>query len=113
MATGDYSEDLHELASNGVGTFLGTWAILPSLLGILTNWFIGERRIEMMKPYVKLINYCVLVLLNYSNASLTLPTVVAQPEIDFLALITDISDHRCALPYCLCVGISAGSYFGN
>jgi bile acid:Na+ symporter, BASS family len=99
MATGDYSEDLHELASNGVGTFLGTWVILPSLLGILANRFIEERRIEMMKPYVKLINYCVLVLLNYSNASLTLPAVVAEPDIDFLALILVITIALCLVAF--------------
>jgi bile acid:Na+ symporter, BASS family len=99
MATGDYSEDLHELASNGVGTFLGTWVILPSLLGILTNRFIGERRIEMMKPYVKLINYCVLVLLNYPNASLTLPAVVAEPDIGFLALILVITIALCLVAF--------------
>jgi BASS family bile acid:Na+ symporter len=53
----------------------------------------------MMKPYVKLINYCVLVLLNYSNASLTLPTVVAQPDIDFLALILVITVALCLVAF--------------
>ncbi|PTQ83121.1 sodium/bile acid cotransporter family protein DUF4137 [Nitrosospira multiformis] len=110
MATGDYSEDLHELASNGVGTFLGTWVILPSLLGILTNRFIGERRIEMMKPYVKLINYCVLVLLNYPNASLTLPAVVAEPDIGFLALILVITIALCLVAF---LGIPVGRILGS
>jgi bile acid:Na+ symporter, BASS family len=99
MATGDYSEDLHELASNGIGSFLGTWVILPSLLGILSNWLIGERRLEMTKPYVKLINYCILVLLNYSNASLTLPTVVAHPDMDFLVLILVITVALCLVAF--------------
>ncbi len=34
QTTGDYSSDLHELASNGAGGFLGAWVILPSLLGL-------------------------------------------------------------------------------
>lgn len=87
VTTGDYSDDLHELASEGVVTFLGTWVILPSLLGILTRWVVGEQRIAGAMPYLKLINYGVLVLLNYSNASLTLPNAASEPDIDFLAVM--------------------------
>ncbi len=87
VTTGDYSNDLHKLAANGAVSFLGTWVILPSLLGILTHWFVGEHRITAVMPYLKLINYCVLVLLNYSNAALTLPDVASQPDIDFLSVM--------------------------
>ena len=86
VTTGDYSEDLHELAADGSVSFLGAWVILPSLLGILTCWFVGEHRITTMMPYLKLINYGVLILLNYSNAALTLPDVAAHPDLDFLAI---------------------------
>lgn len=85
VTTGDYSEDLHELASDGVMTFLGTWVILPSLLGIVMNHAIGERHIGEAKRYLKLINYGVLLLLNYSNAALSLPKALSQPDVDFLA----------------------------
>ena len=95
VTTGDYSEDLHQLASAGVGTFLGTWVILPSLLGILTHRLIGERRLATVRPYLKLINYGILVLLNYSNASLTLPKAVSQPDIDFLAVMLVITTALC------------------
>src|SRR3984893_17464838 len=37
VTTGDYSEDLHELAANGAGGFLAAWVILPSLLGNYSN----------------------------------------------------------------------------
>jgi bile acid:Na+ symporter, BASS family len=33
VTTGDYSEDLHELASGEAASFLGIWVILPTLLG--------------------------------------------------------------------------------
>jgi BASS family bile acid:Na+ symporter len=99
VTTGDYSEDLHELALNGVGTFLETWVILPSLLGILTHWLAGENRITRAKPYLSLINYCVLLLLNYSNASLTLPAAVFQPDFDFLAIILLITITLCVLTF--------------
>lgn len=48
-----YSEDLHELASNGTVVSLGTWVILPSVLGILTKWSLDEGRLGVGKPDVK------------------------------------------------------------
>ena len=91
----DYAEDLHELASGGVAGFLGVWVLLPSLLGILTHCLIGTDRIERIKPVTKLINYFVLVLLNYSNASLTLPKAVSQPDVDLLAIMLVITVSMC------------------
>ncbi len=43
MTTGDYSEDLHEIAQMGVGAFLSFSVVLPSLLGILTHFLLGEN----------------------------------------------------------------------
>jgi len=100
VTTGDYSEDLHELASGGVVGFLGSWVILPSLLGILTHWLLGEHRVATAQPYLKLTNYCVLVLLNYSNASLTLPNALSQPDIDFLAVMLVIVVMLCIAAFC-------------
>jgi bile acid:Na+ symporter, BASS family len=99
VTAGDYSEDLHELASGGVGSFLGIWVILPSLLGTGTRWAVGSRRMSAAKPYVKLLNYAVLLLLNYSNASLTLPGVVAQPDLDLLVVILLISFGLCVTAF--------------
>lgn len=99
VTTGDYSEDLHELASGGVLSFLGAWVILPSLFGIFTHWIIGEQRIAAVKPHLKLINYGVLVLLNYSNASLTLPRVIAQPDLDFLLIMLVIVITLCLMSF--------------
>ncbi|PKM10861.1 MAG: Na+-dependent transporter [Gammaproteobacteria bacterium HGW-Gammaproteobacteria-3] len=87
VTTGDYSEDLHEIASDGVITFLGIWVILPSLLGILAHHLIGEPRLTKIKSPIKLINYCILLLLNYFNASLSLPKALSQPDIDFLVIM--------------------------
>lgn len=87
VTTGDYSEDLHELASDGVVSFLGVWVILPSLLGILSRRLMGEHSHTKLNLLIKLFNYIILILLNYSNASLTLPQVLSQPDLDFLVLI--------------------------
>lgn len=99
VTTGDYSEDLHEIASDGVITFLGFWVILPSLLGILANRLIGDARLAEAKSHVKLINYCVLVLLNYSNASLSLPKALSMPDFDFLAIMLVIIVALCVVAF--------------
>jgi BASS family bile acid:Na+ symporter len=99
VTTGDYSDDLHELAADGAVSFLGAWVILPSLLGILSRWVVGEHRITAAMPYLKLINYGVLVLLNYSNASLALPTALSQPDPDFLAVMLAIVIALCIVAF--------------
>jgi BASS family bile acid:Na+ symporter len=103
VTTGDYSEDLHELASEGAAGFLGAWVILPSLLGIAAHWLIGEKRAALASPFVKLVNSAILVLLNYSNAALSLPGVLAHPDVDFLAAILVIAG-------ALCVAMFAAGY---
>jgi BASS family bile acid:Na+ symporter len=87
LTTGVYSEDLHKLASNGVVSFLGVWVILPSLLGILSRRLMGEHSYTELTLLIKLFNYIILILLNYSNASLILPQALSQPDLDFLMLI--------------------------
>jgi BASS family bile acid:Na+ symporter len=87
ITSGDYSDDLHGLARSGADLFLGVWVILPSLLGILTHRMLGEKRSALISPYVKLANFIVLALLNYSNASLTLPGVISQPDLDFVTVM--------------------------
>jgi BASS family bile acid:Na+ symporter len=99
LTVGDYSEDLHELASDGVAGFLGAWVILPSLLGILARGPLGERRLARAKPHLKLVNYGVLLLLNYMNAALTLPKAMADPDLDFLAIILAIVTGLCAAAF--------------
>ncbi|NJD06686.1 MAG: Na+-dependent transporter [Methylococcaceae bacterium] len=99
VTTGDYSDDLHELAAQGAMSFLGLWVILPSLLGILTQWLVGLHRIAAVMPYLKFLNYGILVLLNYSNASLTLPSAASQPDIDFLALTLVIVLALCIIAF--------------
>jgi len=87
LTTGDYSEDLHELASGEATAFLGAWVIVPSLLGLTIRSAVGSERFETAKPYVKLGNFIVLLTLNYSNAALVLPKVLELPDADLLAAI--------------------------
>jgi len=99
VTTGDYSEDLHEVASDGVVSFLGIWVIMPSLCGMLAHHLIGEERIAVVKPHIKLVNYGVLLLLNYSNASLSLPKAMSEPDLDFLGLLLVIVVALCIMAF--------------
>jgi bile acid:Na+ symporter, BASS family len=60
--------------------------VIPSVLGIFGRWAVGGARIDSARHPLKLFNSLNLLLLNYSNASLALPRVLAQPDPDFLAL---------------------------
>ncbi len=87
VTVGDYSEDLNELASGGSGSFVGAWIVLPSLLGMAAHRLLGEKRAALISPCLKLANFAVIVLLNYSNASLSLPSVIAQPDPDYVVVV--------------------------
>lgn len=99
LTTGDYSEDLHELASGEVASFLGVWVILPSMLGLGCRAVLGDLRFSRMFPYVKISNFLVIILLNYSNATLVLPHVVAAPDADFLAIVAVIVGLLCIVGF--------------
>ncbi len=87
MTTGDYSSDLHELAAQGTNAFMMLTVVLPSTLGILVHFLLGEQRTAAIKPYLKLANFITLLFLNYSNAATTLPQTISKPDVDFLAFI--------------------------
>ncbi len=96
MTTGDYSEDLHELATTGTNRFLAVSVIIPSALGLVGHWLAGAERVARAKPNLKLVNLVLLLVLNYSNASVSLPESVANPDPDFLAMILAITALLCA-----------------
>jgi BASS family bile acid:Na+ symporter len=110
VATGDYSEDLHELASGHTGSFLAIGVLAPSLLGILAGLAIGPARVGAAKPYLKLINSLILLALNYSNAAISLPQAVADPDLDFLAVTLAIVAGLCVLAFA--VGWGAARLLG-
>jgi BASS family bile acid:Na+ symporter len=90
LATGDYAEELHNLAASGTGPFLTLCVVVPSALGICGRRAVGGYRIDAARHPLKLFNSLNLLLLNYANASLALPRVLAQPDPDFLALTLGI-----------------------
>ena len=99
MAEGDYAEDLHELAAHGSGVFLMACVVVPSLLGISIRALIGEARLAVVRPYLKLANSANLLVLSYSNASAALPQAIANPDWDFLGAILAITSALCVLAF--------------
>lgn len=87
ITIGDYSSDLRELASQGTNAFMILTVVLPSILGIFAHVILGEQRTGSIKPFLKLANFIVLLLLNYSNASTSLPEVFGKPDADYLLFV--------------------------
>ncbi|RCS48322.1 Na+-dependent transporter [Bremerella cremea] len=99
MTTGDYSEDLHALAGSQTGWFLLISVIVPSISGIVCHQLLGKQRVTGSKAKLKLANYAILLLLNYSNASVSLPQSIAQPDADFLIVTLAIVATLCVVAF--------------
>jgi BASS family bile acid:Na+ symporter len=99
MAQEPYAQELHALAFYGTGSFLLICVLVPSLVGILLHRLLGEARIAAAKPYLKLVNSINLLLLSYSNASVSLPQTIADPDWDFLAVTLAIVVSLCVLAF--------------
>ncbi|HEY7424543.1 MAG TPA: bile acid:sodium symporter [Gemmataceae bacterium] len=99
MAEGEYAQALDNLETQGGGAFLLVCVILPSLLGIIGRRAVGEARTASAKPVLKLVNSVNLLVLNYSNASVSLPQAVSHPDWDLLAVIGAIVVGLCLLAF--------------
>ncbi|SIO59309.1 bile acid:Na+ symporter, BASS family [Singulisphaera sp. GP187] len=99
MTQGDYATSLHQLATHGTGAFLIVCVVFPSLLGILLRQLLGDRLTDRMRPWLKLANSANLLVLCYSNAAISLPQAVAQPDLDFLAAILAITGGLCMFAF--------------
>jgi BASS family bile acid:Na+ symporter len=95
MTNGDYSEDLHELAGSGAGWFLFMTVIIPTALGIFLNIMLGMKRASSSKKNLKLFNFVILLILNYSNAAVSLPQIARNPDWDFLTVTLCIAFILC------------------
>jgi BASS family bile acid:Na+ symporter len=99
LAHGIDADILQGLSGTGTGVFLAVFVLLPSLLGIAAGRVAGEAAVARTRPGLKLLNTVVLLVLNYSNAAVSLPRVVAQPDWDFLALALAVVLAMCVLTF--------------
>src|SRR5260370_27397798 len=87
MANGDCALVLQNLIGTLTGSFLMLCVVIPSLVGLILRKLLGGQRIARWKPTVRFFNSAVLLFLCYTNASISLPHVVGQPDWDFLAVV--------------------------
>ncbi len=106
LTTGDYSDDLHEMAAQGTHAFMTFTVVLPAVLGIATHFLLGEKRTAEAKPFLKLSNFIVLLLLNYANAATSLPEAFAKPDWDYLFFIFVTTLVLCATAFSAGWGIA-------
>lgn len=99
MASGDYARQLHELAAGGSGRFLTLYVLMPSMIGVGARAAMGGARYAAARPRLKLLNAAILLALNYSNASVSLPQAVADPDLDFLAVTLGIVASLCVIAF--------------
>jgi BASS family bile acid:Na+ symporter len=99
LTENDYSEDLQQLASQGTGGFLMLTIVLPSLAGIIVHLVCGEAKLHSLRVVLKLANYAILLLLNYSNASTALPQAFGNPDVDYLLFIGGTTFVLCIAAY--------------
>ena len=106
MAADEYETVLQGLADYGSGTFLGLWVVLPSLLGLGVRFIIREAWLTAVIPHIKFINALDLLLLNYSNASISLPQVLTDHDLDFLVVTLIITTGLCLTAFASGYGLS-------
>jgi BASS family bile acid:Na+ symporter len=99
LTAGEYAVELRGLAGRGTRVFLLACVALPSLLGVLGRRLAGGGRIDAARPQLKLVNYVVLLLLNYGNGAVALPQAVAYPDWDFLAVILCVTVGQCVTAF--------------
>lgn len=106
MASEEYETVIHDLAAYGSGAFLGLWIVLPSVLGLCVRFVVPEAQLTAVMPFIKLINSVVLLMLNYSNGSVSLPQTVADRDFDFLAVTLGITTGLCITAFASGYGLS-------
>lgn len=106
MASQEYERVLEGLAAYGSGAFLGLWVVLPSMSGLALRFVLPEWRLNEIMPFIKLANSIVLLLLNYSNASVSLPQAVADRDFDFLAVTIGLTAGLCVTAFASGYGLS-------
>jgi bile acid:Na+ symporter, BASS family len=78
---------LQSMNGQGTGFFLLSFVVIPSAFGLLLRGVLGNVFVSRLRPSLRLLNAMVLLFLCYSNATVALPQVIANPDWDFLALV--------------------------
>ncbi len=79
--------------------FLLFWVIVPVLVGILFRAISTEKPAARVLGGIRSVNPLLLLILNYSNASLSLPTILLQRERGVLLLVLLLSALLCGVNF--------------
>jgi BASS family bile acid:Na+ symporter len=88
-----------DMATSATGGFLLVVVVVPSALGLVARWLAGDQSVAPLKPTLKLVNAAVLLFLCYSNATVALPQVVANPDWDYLGLVIAAATALCVTAF--------------
>jgi BASS family bile acid:Na+ symporter len=106
LAREDYAMVLQELGTHGSGTFLTVFVLVPSFLGLACKEILGEDRIFAAKPLLRLVGSLNFLVLAYANTCTTLPQVVANPDVTFLAMSLGVVISLCVTTFAVGWGIA-------
>ena len=101
LTRGDYSEDLHELANQGASSFLIVSVAMPALIGMTIRLFLSDSTWAKIAPNLKTVALVDLLILNYSNASMSLPIAFKNWDPDFFAMIIGVTCLLCIVTFSL------------
>lgn len=99
LTNGDYTRDLHKLASQGASSILLFSVTIPSFLGILLRFFMKDQIWKLLFPFLKILNLINLLALNYLNASSSLPTAFMSKSTNFIFMIIFVSTLLCMISF--------------
>ena len=85
---------------------MSLWVVLPSVLGLALRLALPEAQLSNLMPIITLTNSIVLLLLNYSNASVSLPQAVSDRDVDFLAVTIGLTLGLCLTAFASGYGLS-------
>jgi BASS family bile acid:Na+ symporter len=99
LSCGGTADAFQAVNGHGTGSFLLVFVVVPSAAGLAMRTVLGSRIVSRLKPTLKLINVLVLLFLCYSNASVALPQVIANPDWDFLSLVLVVVSGLCVTAF--------------
>lgn len=79
------TSNIEEVVQRFSGTEFIIWVILPSLAGAATAWLAGPERVARARSAIRFITLIDLLLLNYANAALAMPKIVANESLATIA----------------------------
>lgn len=92
-AVGDGSPSA--LLGAGTVSFLVVGVVIPSALGMTVRGLVGAEAIARVQPALKTAGTLILLVLCYANATASLPSMIANPDWDYMALVVAAAGVLC------------------